>query len=226
MKANCISCGAEYESVTYRLFSGEGKPLSPYCYDCRAEKRARIEREDKEKQEAYIKELKIGWLRVSGIPAKFLNQTLDSFIDRGFNTMEILQRCRDYVENFPSTRPRGYKSLILISPNNWGVGKSHLACGIGKAILQKSISLSPVSPVYYTTDQAMLRRIRATYRQEKAETEEDVFDHLTNVPLLIIDDMGKEEISDPRFVQRVWFSIVNGRYENELPIVITANLTP
>ena len=73
----------------------------------------------------------------------------------------------------------------------------------------------------------MFRRIRATFNHiEKQETEEGIYKLLTTIPLLIVDDVGKEEVSDSRFVQRVWFSVINGRYDNMLPIVITANLNP
>jgi len=73
----------------------------------------------------------------------------------------------------------------------------------------------------------MFRRIRATFNHTvNKETEQDIYKLLTTIPLLVVDDIGKEEVSDPRFVQRVWFSVINGRYDNMLPIVITANLTP
>jgi len=77
------------------------------------------------------------------------------------------------------------------------------------------------------TEPDMLRRIRRTYNHvEGGETEDDVLYKLCTVPLLVIDDVGKEDVSDPRFVQRLWFNLINTRYDNMLPVIITANLTP
>lgn len=221
----CSECGKEFNAQIVKLFGVPDRPLSTLCYDCRAIKRAELERQEKAQQELKVKALKLQWLRNSGIPSKFLNESLDTFEDRSGNTANRLNICREYADNFGSLRATGYKSLILLSAGAWGVGKSHLACGIARAIIEKWLPLSTQSPVYYITEPTMLRRIRATYNRDNSESEEQVFEHLINVPLLIVDDVGKEEVSDPRFVQRVWFSVINGRYENELPVVITANLT-
>ncbi len=225
VKAVCPDCNKVFDFVVYRLLDIE-KPLFTLCYECRAKKRAIMEQEEKDKEKAQLQDTRNGWLKYSGIPDKFINKSLSTFEDRGFNSIEILKHCQDYVNDFSMISAKGFKSFILISPNNWGVGKSHLACGIAKGIIEKWLSRNPQSPVYYATEQDMLRRVRTTYNRDTKETEEQVYEHLTNVPLLIIDDLGKEEVSDPRFVQRFWFSVINGRYENELPIVITANLSP
>jgi len=72
-----------------------------------------------------------------------------------------------------------------------------------------------------------LRRWRRTYdHRDGEETEDEVLRKLVGIPLLIIDDVGKEEVADSRFVQRVWFSIINTRYDNLRPVIITANLSP
>ncbi len=226
IKSICTECNEEFDNTVYKLVGNIEAPLSSICYECRDKKRAIIEKEEREQEQSQIQATKDAWLKYSGIPDKFMKESFETFEDRGFNTIEILKHCQEYVENFPSIRVKGYKSLILISPNNWGVGKSHLACGIAKGIINKWLSRNPQSPVYYATEQNMLRRVRSTYNRDNKETEEQVFEFLTNIPLLIIDDLGKEEVSDPRFVQRFWFSVINGRYEKELPMIITANLSP
>ena len=58
------------------------------------------------------------------------------------------------------------------------------------------------------------------------EDENDVMKEMVETPLLVLDDIGKVERSDPRFVQRVLFGIIDGRYGNDLPIVLTSNLDP
>ena len=83
----------------------------------------------------------------------------------------------------------------------------------------------------FVTETDMLLRIRATYNVrewEKAwhERDEEVYRELKSRQLLILDDVGKEQPVDPRFVQRVYFQVINGRYERGLPLVITSNIGP
>lgn len=219
----CSDCGENFEAKIIKGFGMQARPLSTLCFICRDKKRTELEIREKAQNELRDKARRESWLRESGIPPKFMKESLETFEDRGGNTHERLTICQEYSHNFPAVHCQGYKSLMLVSPNSWGVGKSHLACGIAKEVIGKWCGM--MLPVYYATEQVILRRVRATYSQNNSETEEQLFNHLANVPLLIVDDMGKEEVADPRFVQRTWFSIINGRYENELPMVITANLT-
>lgn len=225
MKKNCSDCGLEYEAQTITIGNRE-IVLSPYCHTCREKRRTEMEETERRAIEREIADRKSEWIKTSGIPDKFLKESFETYLDRGHNTLKIKQLCRTYAEDFPVTRPVGFKSLVITSPSIWGVGKSHLACSIAKSIIEKYASKMVHSPAYYITEPALFRRVRSTYNHRPdQETEDMVIEHLTEVPLLIVDDMGKEEVADPRFVQRIWFSILNGRYENELPIVITANLT-
>ena len=52
-------------------------------------------------------------------------------------------------------------------------------------------------------------------------TELSIIDNYSKVPLLIIDDLGKERPSE--WTLEKLFTIINNRYENNLPVVITTN---
>jgi len=136
---------------------------------------------------------------------------------------EAFRVCKDYAENYPAQHGANYKSIGLFSKGIWGLGKTHLVCAIAKVIINKC---QFNNPVLYMTEPEMLRQLRATFNKNNSETEDDFIKRLTTIPVLIVDDVGKEEVADPRFVQRVWFTIVNARYENLLPVVLTANLGP
>lgn len=71
----------------------------------------------------------------------------------------------------------------------------------------------------------VLRRIWATYRDESSESEDRVIDSLCSVPLLVVDDLGREgRITDA--VRRVFHEIISRRVDNYRPTVITTNLGP
>lgn len=224
----CKDCGDEFE--TYSLQNvGIGGVISDSCPKCRQKKREESEARERQRIEGEVAERKQSWRVISGIPRRFRNESFDTFKTPDTNEKKIHALCLEYAENFPLARDAEYKSLGIFSKGVWGNGKSHLACSIAHRIIGRWIGGGEKSPVLYITEPQMFSRIRATFNRNydsTSETEDAVYHHLINVPLLIVDDIGKEEVADPRFVQRVWFSVVNGRYDNMLPMVITANLDP
>ena len=66
----------------------------------------------------------------------------------------------------------------------------------------------------------LLGVIKESYKIDTV-TEEHIMDLYSKIPLLIIDDLGKERPSE--LVLEKIFTIVNNRYERNLPIVITTN---
>lgn len=225
---NCKDCGDEFD--TYSLQNvGIGGVISDSCPKCRQKKREEMEEHEQQRIEVEATERKQSWRVVSGIPRRFRSENFNTFEVGEANGKKIHALCLDYAENFPLAKDAGYKSLGMFSKGIWGNGKSHLACSIAHKIIDRWIGGGEQSPVLYITEPQMFSRIRATFNRgydSNGETEDSVYHHLTTVPLLIVDDIGKEEVPDPRFVQRVWFSVVNGRYDNMLPVVITANLDP
>ena len=219
----CVECGDDYEAEILNLMGIE-RSISPYCYKCRAKKRKELD--ELERKEIIRQELEQYnlWMKQSGIPLRYYGKGFDQIEDQpGSNIIKITELCREYTTQFPMLRQIDYYSITLISENVWGVGKTHLACAIAQSLMNRWNKISKC-PVYYTTESDLMLRIRSTYNQKGSETESDIYDQITRVPLLILDDVGKEEVADPRFVQRVWFHMINERYNNMLPVVITANL--
>ena len=58
------------------------------------------------------------------------------------------------------------------------------------------------------------------------ESEDDIIKGIIGADLVVLDDVGKEKRLKPDFVQRTLFSLIDGRYKNQLPLIITANLDP
>jgi DNA replication protein DnaC len=139
------------------------------------------------------------------------------------------KRCLEYAQGFNPAQPQGYPSLLMFSAGSWGVGKSHLSCAIIHHVLNKWDGVPRERPVLFITEPQLFLRLKATFNVPDGdrtwrETEDDVMKELTTVPLLVLDDVGKMEQSDMRFVQRTLFAVIDGRYSNQLPMVITANL--
>ena len=105
------------------------------------------------------------------------------------------------------------KGLILIGNN--GVGKKHLACSIANKLIENG------TPVIYGTLINLLAELRNSYDIDKNISEMEIIKLYENVDLLIIDDLGKEKPSE--WGLEKLFTIINSRYENNLPVIITTN---
>ncbi|KKN50930.1 hypothetical protein LCGC14_0627950 [marine sediment metagenome] len=222
VKLSC-SCGDEFEVYTVLQALYPKKDI--LCFKCRALVRQKEEEARRLLILEQINKEKEIWHRTCGIPLRFKGKTFDNY-KRSEDNRKAFEISVEYADMFPLEQGHEYHSLGIISDNIWGNGKTHLACSIAHRIIDRWASLKRC-PVYVVTEPDLFSRIRATFGHNKdTETEEDVYNYIINVPLLIVDDMGKEDVADPRFVQRVWFRIINGRYDNMLPIVLTANMSP
>ena len=221
------ACGAVYEGLLVSYDRGEHWiDLRKSCPKCRGKAIEEFNAQEAAIKARQLADLRQQWLEKSGIPILFKNKTFDNFESsyqkRAFNI------CRNYAAGLTVDNCRGYYSLVLISEKMWGVGKTHLVCAIAKEVIKKCKGERWAAPVRFITEPDLYQRIQATYDPKYApvrlENEDSILRALTHAPLLILDDVGKEERTDKRFIQRILFSIIDGRYRNMLPLIMTTNL--
>ncbi len=106
-------------------------------------------------------------------------------------------------------RPEGW--LVLVG--NVGTGKTHLAHAIAAAALHRDRG------VYAATAPDMLDMLRSTYGEGVFN---EAFAQLRQVDLLVIDDMGTERGNE--WTVEKLFQIIDHRYQNQLPMVVTSNV--
>ena len=104
------------------------------------------------------------------------------------------------------------KWLLLMGV--FGCGKTHLAA----AVANDAISLG--IPTLFTTVPDLLDWLRYTYGKAE-ETYEERFERIRNIELLVLDDLGTQNATD--WSKEKLFQIINYRYAQQLPTVITTN---
>lgn len=226
----CLGCGVEYLAHIGRVMGIKIVFGGGYCRECGQKREEEEKKREEETRARELSEKREQWRRECGIPLRFAQSRFERFDHKvGGNILKAWKQCKEYAEGFLPKMPQQSKSLILYSSHVWGVGKTYLVCAIGHALLDKWQGETDWCPVCFISEPQLFLRIRATYNRRTyseahAETEDEIYHKLIRVPLLILDDVGKEEVSDPRFVQRVLFALIDGRYQSMLPMVITANL--
>ena len=130
------------------------------------------------------------------------------------NIKLILKICHDFIDNFDNIDEKN-----LLFTGKTGLGKTFLSSAIANELLKSG------KTVLYQTASTMLDMI-IDYRFNKNNVSKDIYDHLLNVDLLIIDDLGTEGTNQMKLVEL--FNIINSRLLNNKKItktIISTNLS-
>lgn len=230
---NCIDCSDEfqaeyYETLGVKLLIGAGR-----CPKCRKIAYAEAESKEKADAENEILRRKLAARLRSGIPMLYGSKNFSTWEKgRGEQLDDAYKKCVKYAEDYPvGTRPIGYRSLYIHSEKSWGVGKTLLSCSIAHRLFERWQGKGKVPSVQWVSEPDLFSRIQASFNYTAEDKQvlpnaDSIIMGCIKCDLLILDDVGKEKRQDSRFVQRTLFAIINGRYDNQLPMVMTANLTP
>jgi DNA replication protein DnaC len=104
----------------------------------------------------------------------------------------------------------------LLLMGGYGTGKTHLAAAIANFAVDLDI------PTIFITVPDLLDTLRYTY-QNPDERCDERFEEIRRAPLLIMDDFGTHNAT--AWAQEKLFQIINYRYTNQLPLVVTSNLS-
>lgn len=149
-------------------------------------------------------------IKNSKMSRRNLNYKFENF-EVNSNNKKVYQSLKEYSEKLANSVER--KGLILVGNN--GVGKTHLACSIANELIKDGI------PIIYGTLINLLAELKNTYDVDNNISEMEIIKLYEKVDLLIIDDLGKEKPSE--WGLEKLFTIINSRYENNLPVIITTN---
>lgn len=109
------------------------------------------------------------------------------------------------------------KRYNLLLMGSTGTGKTHLCTAIARSLKQKGFLVG------FLTTGTLLRKIKATYRRESVDTEEEIINDIKKFELLVLDDLGSEASTKDEFAwsKKTLFEIVNSRIGK--PTIYTTN---
>ncbi len=142
--------------------------------------------------------------------------TFDNFEERGQIGLgpaqaASLERAFNHTQQFARTL-EGW--LVLQGP--YGCGKTHLAAAAANFVVDIGV------PTLFLTVPDLLDSLRFSYNNPES-TFEERFEEIRRSPLLVMDDFGTENAT--AWAQEKLFQILNFRYINNLPLLITTNLS-
>ena len=231
----CRDCGADYEPRGIKAMGHYIDFTGGRCPECKEKWQGEQESKRKAEQAAEIMGERKKRRESIGIPPRFLIKDFSNYEHELPFQAKAFKECYRYAEEFPLEKSVGYRSLYMYSeatkeyPGN-GTGKTHLSAAIAHRILDRCESL-PFPRIHWVNQHELFARLKATMNytpEEKKyrQTYDDIIHECFHCNLLIVDDVGKERPKDLAFTQSVMLAIINYRYNNNYPMVITANLNP
>lgn len=206
-RADCETHGAyESRNLFRSIWSG--------CPQCGAEREAleKIERERKGQSKRFA-----AWERslgAAGIPERFRDRSLESFVAKTDAQRRALDFARNYADCFDEALETGCSALFIGKP---GTGKTHLAVGIGLHIMNRDSRT-----VLFSTIMRAIRHVKGTWSKGSEQSETEAIASFTYPHLLILDEVGVQFGSETE--KLILFDVLNERYENRLPTLLLSNL--
>lgn len=206
------ACG-KHGTYDAKVMDIMGRKIVSPCPACQQEEKVREERREQQaKADAQARRIEHLFQR-SGIPERFKTRTFEGYEAKGNLQERALRITKAYADEWPLMRERGTCLIFSGSP---GTGKTHLACAIANAVIEKA------SSVLFTTVSDALRTIKRAYGKDADTSEQDAINELVAPSLLILDEVGMAYDTDHS--KTLIFDLMNKRYEQVKPSIILTNL--
>lgn len=165
-------------------------------------------KEENDKENAYLKNI-----YVYKMPKEISEASFKKIYKDDANRLETIKYLKDFYDNYNKLK-KG-KGLYLYG--NFGCGKTYLIAALFNELAKKNIH----STIIYFPE--FLRSLKSSFGNIEDNYEER-FDSVKTSPLLLLDDIGAEKLSDWAR-DEVLGVILQYRMEENLPTFLTSNLS-
>lgn len=194
-----LHCGTCGERKEFKLpLNGHMVPV--LCACGKAERRAAERAEERRQAQARMSEL----ASYSLIDRRFRESTFAAAVRTDENT-KALDIARRYCDEWPRMLEH---NVGLIFYGNPGTGKTFLSACIANELMRQMVPVLATSIIKLGS--------------VDAETLEETLHRMRSAELVVLDDFGAERDTD--FMRERVYSVIDSRYANKRPMIITTNI--
>lgn len=201
---HCGKCHTPKQSLlSIPILTGTDE-LRPFPILCKCEKEREAKKEQKKREADFAIRIKRLWGESPHDPELMRWKFEDDDGGQG----QCVDVARKYCEKWQEMLANNMGILLF---GNVGTGKTFIASCICNELLKQCV------PVCATSFARIMNTLQSTYEKQ------DVLDKLGRFSMLMLDDLGAER--DTSFAAEQIFQVVNARYQNKKPIIVTTNLS-
>ncbi len=143
------------------------------------------------------------------IPIALKGASLKNIYKDDSKRIEVIKKIKEFYDNYK----KGIYSKGIYLSGSFGSGKSYIIAALFNELAKRNVN----SAIIYFPE--FLRKIKASFGTDY----DDLFDTVKTVPLLLIDDIGAERLTDWAR-DEILRSILQYRMDNKLSTFFTSNL--
>ena len=190
--------------------------LGKFCSKCEAEKDVSRLAKRKKDEEEMEREKRIQRLNNAGVPEHFHTRSFDTYQVRSVDMEKMLNLMRKYVSRFDRVLASPNVSGFIIT-GGYGTGKTHIGCSAVSALIDAGYSAK------YISCSDFLIKVKDAQNFKSHDRTYQLISDCLSPDLLVVDEFGSHSTTDLDF--QVMFSIIDGRYQKNLPTFLITNMT-
>lgn len=154
----------------------------------------------------------------SKITPAFMAKSFENFKAKGRPevVLEMLMSAKHYANNFDELGENNW--LVLLGEP--GCGKTHLSMAVANQLIGQGV------PVLYFPHVEGMSELKSTFNKNGEGSLEDKLQQMRRVELLVWDDLFKGRPIPTDWAKEIVFDVLNYRYLNLLPTIISSELVP
>lgn len=225
--AQCPYCGSPLsyrrmcdEAGRFQVWNPFPEPCTrPECQSLEAQEEARKKQLEMEaicaQKEKRLNEMVQLALRNAGVGARYMSATVSAFKTPTKALGDARDCAAQYIEHYDELAALG-KGLYITGPP--GTGKTFLAAAVVRELIKRGHE-----EVVFVSSYDLLDNVRASFGTEMRGDTETVVRRYKTIPLLVIDDLGKERLTE--WGATILAGIVHARDAEMLPTIYTSNFS-
>lgn len=152
----------------------------------------------------------------AGIPPRYAKATLENFCTDG-EFEPFLFRAQSTCKKFVESYPLETKGIGLLLTGQPGIGKTHLAIGLLKGLLNRGAT------GIFCHYHELIKQVQNSYNNNVQATELDILRPIFEAEILVLDEVGASRPTD--WVFDTISHILNTRYNERRTTILTTNFS-
>lgn len=152
-------------------------------------------------------------INLFNVPQALQNARIKDIYTDDKSRIQVIKYIMDYVQTYNENKKKG-----LYLTGNFGSGKTYLIAALFNELAKKNVN----SAIIYFPE--FLRTLKSSFNETEDGTYSDKFNYIKKVPLLLIDDIGAENLSTWAR-DEILGTLLQYRMEANLSTFFTSNLT-